>query len=376
MPRWKKNKSVRAQQKEQARLREELELEARKEFQHIDELASLVIARDRGSEPFHRLFPYRQGFSPELVRVFLNQAQPASGTILDPFSGGGTTAIECAREGAPALGFDVVPALLFIASSLFEDEIPALPDDLADTSFRNLCLRLKHPAHVAMALCCAARTVTGEGREKQADSSPLEMLRAQMAMLFEDRSRERLRGGFFVQADARELPLADGCVGGILTSPPYIAKYDYEVVTKKISALYADLGGGRSGFQIAGGKRLKAPPPRRKCHEAAEEAIAELAGKSGAKGSGMIRAYFLDVERMIAECARVLADEAPMWMVIAGADVCGVYIPSDLIAKDIAITRGLHLEALCHVRHLRHSGKILGSIENAAPRESLICLRK
>ena len=42
-----------------------------------------------------------------------------------------------------------------------------------------------------------------------------------------------------IVGDARALPLADGCVGGVLTSPPYLSRYDYSRITGALDAAVA-----------------------------------------------------------------------------------------------------------------------------------------
>jgi len=80
-------------------------------------LATLVTAEGGRREPFHRWIPYKQGFSPELVRQFLQekprtQKEWASHPILDPFSGSGTCVVECARHGVCASGVEAIAARL------------------------------------------------------------------------------------------------------------------------------------------------------------------------------------------------------------------------------------------------------------------------
>ena len=55
----------------------------------------------------HRLHPYLGKFVPQLVEIFLRRYFAAGQTILDPFSGSGTTLVECTTFGAHSVGVDI-----------------------------------------------------------------------------------------------------------------------------------------------------------------------------------------------------------------------------------------------------------------------------
>lgn len=90
------------------------------------------------SRPRHRWFPYKEGFSPSFVTQFLKEhVKESSGTIYDPFSGVGTTALEASRLGYFGLGTDTSPLSTFVAQTkatvlnpkeleIFEDTIDLL----------------------------------------------------------------------------------------------------------------------------------------------------------------------------------------------------------------------------------------------------------
>ena len=73
---------------------------------------SLVSFQANKSTPFYRWFKYREGFSQELVRYFLNQFKSQSqegARILDPFAGAGTTLTTATKEGWHATGIELLP---------------------------------------------------------------------------------------------------------------------------------------------------------------------------------------------------------------------------------------------------------------------------
>jgi DNA modification methylase len=55
----------------------------------------------------HRLHPYLGKFVPQLVEIFLRRYFKPGQTILDPFSGSGTTLVECSTFGAHSVGVDI-----------------------------------------------------------------------------------------------------------------------------------------------------------------------------------------------------------------------------------------------------------------------------
>lgn len=65
---------------------------------------------------FHRWYNFVLGFSDQLVQPLLDTlAITSKDTVLDPFCGTGTTLIECAKRGIPAIGIDANPFAIFSA---------------------------------------------------------------------------------------------------------------------------------------------------------------------------------------------------------------------------------------------------------------------
>jgi hypothetical protein len=59
--------------------------------------------------PVHRWVPWIAGFSSDFVSNALTTYLPKSGTVLDPFSGVGTTLVEAVEHGHDAIGFEINP---------------------------------------------------------------------------------------------------------------------------------------------------------------------------------------------------------------------------------------------------------------------------
>jgi DNA modification methylase len=79
---------------------------------YAGDLSSFVLNR---LLPRHRWFEFKEGFSAELVRIAISEANSKRPRILDPFSGSGTTVVEAARQGCSATGIEVNPFLVDVA---------------------------------------------------------------------------------------------------------------------------------------------------------------------------------------------------------------------------------------------------------------------
>jgi hypothetical protein len=64
------------------------------------------------SEPVHKWYRLTPSFSPGLVRFFFEEFEiSARDLVLDPFSGRGTTGIECQKHGIPCVAYEINPSL-------------------------------------------------------------------------------------------------------------------------------------------------------------------------------------------------------------------------------------------------------------------------
>lgn len=104
------------------------------------------------SLPRHRWYDFKEGFAEKLVRAAIESAGTRQPHVLDPFSGGGTTAVTCGRMGVSATAIEINPFAAFasrakcspraenIAKSkaalqrICEEGLPELPSPLEGVS--------------------------------------------------------------------------------------------------------------------------------------------------------------------------------------------------------------------------------------------------
>ncbi|MBE9010688.1 site-specific DNA-methyltransferase [Pseudanabaenaceae cyanobacterium LEGE 13415] len=80
------------------------------EYQEVD--IGDVTFKAGQTEPVHRWYRLTPSYSPGLVRFLINEFQITQNHfVIDPFSGRGTTVIECQKRGIPALGIEINPLL-------------------------------------------------------------------------------------------------------------------------------------------------------------------------------------------------------------------------------------------------------------------------
>lgn len=210
-----------------------------------------VKARERTS-----LYPWRGQFSPGLVDLLLEVYSEKGMIVLDPFVGSGTTLFEATRRGLECYGAEINPAAAQLASmAKFVNLDKAARSRSFDSAEKLLEEHLGGllPAslftmHVENPIEISVETAVRQMLDAATDD-PVYSLLATSVMLamgdganveakdvydayFKNRSivaklRFSPRTCEVLLADARCLPLPNGSVDLVITSPPYINVFNY-----------------------------------------------------------------------------------------------------------------------------------------------------
>ncbi|MCY3973853.1 MAG: DNA methyltransferase [Candidatus Dadabacteria bacterium] len=258
----------------------------------------------------HWFYPYKGKYHPQMVRALANILNLREGdTLLDPFIGSGTTAVEGSLLGLKVVGIDISPLCVLISKvktnalhHLSKIEKSCLKDSMfeenaADYKVRN---QLRSPVKSFELLARMIATSDSVRRNRNFDKM-LSQNRAKMLesiRLMKDACEKTgispLPADIKI-GDARKLPFTDKSVDGIITSPPYSLALNYvENDSHSLASLGYDL------------KRIKD----------------EFIGVRGT-GGGKIDLYEQDMEQAYSEMARVLKPSGKAAIVIGDATVNG-----------------------------------------------------
>lgn len=83
-----------------------------------DHYKNLVNFSTNLDTPYHKWFPYREGFSSQLIKelIIISGTKPGE-SVVDPFCGSGTTNVVAALLGYDTLGLDINPMSAFITDA-------------------------------------------------------------------------------------------------------------------------------------------------------------------------------------------------------------------------------------------------------------------
>ncbi len=198
----------------------------------------------------HWIYPYKGKFHPQMIRALLNIIGIKEGeTVLDPFIGSGTTAVETQLIGSNCIGIDISPICVLqsrvkvesievieeiinnkeallnkIEPSLFNQEERSFLDainDLKNEKVKNF---------YKMAYLVAVSDNARRGRDFRQSFYKNLQLMIKSIMDYNDIVEElniKLGKINIILGDSRNLNLEDETIDGIITSPPYSIALDY-----------------------------------------------------------------------------------------------------------------------------------------------------
>lgn len=305
----------------------------------------------------HWFYPYKGKFHPQMVRALLNIIGLEQGdTVLDPFVGSGTTAVEAQLLGINCVGVDISP-LCVLQSRVKVESVEVLQKILQwkekvvslNSSKRSLDETIesipneKGKNFYKMAELIAISDEARRGKDfSKAFLKNLELMIASVKD-YADVSKElslSLGKVDIKTGDARKLPLASESIDGIITSPPYSIALDY--VANDAHALKA-LGHNLSDVK---------------------EKVIGVRGERQNK----IDLYNEDMKKSLQEMFRVLKPNKYAVIVVGNATYHGNEIKTAEFITDYAETIGFEL--------IKNIEKTIFGLYNVMQKENILIFKK
>jgi tRNA G10 N-methylase Trm11 len=311
----------------------------------------------------HWIYPYKGKFHPQMIRALLNTIGLEHGdTVLDPFIGSGTTAVEAQLLGINCIGIDVSPLCVLQSKvktesinvlspimewkeeitkrtkhSLFNPEGKTLDDTI------NLIRNAEVKNFYKMAKLVAISDNARRGREfSNAFLKNLEMMISSVGDYCQIVKKLNLSLGEIdiKTGDSRALPLSNDSVDGIVTSPPYSIALDY--VSNDAHALK------ELGYNLS-------------------EIREEFMGVRG-KGQTRIDLYNEDMKKSLKEMYRLLKPNKYAVIVIGNATYSGKEVKTVEFTIDHAEKIGFRL--------VKNIDKIIFGLYNVMQKENILLFQK
>jgi len=353
----------------------------------------------------HDLHAFAAKFPPQLPRAFIRGLTQPNDWVLDPMMGSGTVIVEALLEGRQGIGLDIDPLALLLAHAKtrplamtnlpgtahtvllkarslltdgetveralitrFDDKTKAFIDYwfLPSTQLQlmALILAIEEIEDVLVRrfldLTFSAIIVTKSGgvslARDLAHSRPHRDNTKVPKDAFEQfslrlrknlNSLAQLNGGGVMAAvlagDARAMPLADGIIDLIITSPPYANAIDYMRAHK-----FALVWLGRSITELSTlraqyiGSERAGSFPGLELPEKPEWIINQLSTRDRGKAA-ILRKYFIEMRTVFAEMYRVLRPDAAAVMVVGTSIMRDLDVQTHCCLADIASTCGFEV---------------------------------
>jgi len=298
----------------------------------------------------HWFYPYKGKFHPQMIHALLNILQIKKGeTILDPFVGSGTAALESMLLGINCIGFDISSVCNLISKGKTEsideaEEIINLQKSILSGNKKVDKLEAgKVRNFYKVAELIAHSDVARRGRQFQRafNENVVKMINS-LKDFMDIKNKLKLKLGKIKieKKDARNLPLESNSIDGIITSPPYSIALNYvENDAHSLEALGYDL------------KKVK------------EDFI-------GVRGSGFekFKLYEEDMKKAYSEMYRVLKPGKYCAIVIGNVTYQGKEVDTTQNVIDYCQNIGFSLE--------RKIEKIIYGLYNVMQKEYILIFRK
>lgn len=353
------------------------------------------------TRPFHRWYPFVEGYSADLVGRALDE-QLAGGTVLDPFGGSGTTALAAAMMGRDSVFAEVNPYLAWVADVKINHS-RQVAEDTTSSELRRLAVELNgklpiadedHPLLVAdrnrgyfptgvgervisvqafidatlrgsarevarlalsSALIPASNMVrrTDLRRRVPSDPAPHGLLKTVAQHLRDfaddiDRHAHEIRGSVRqVAGDVRDPWIETPEVSLVVTSPPYLNGTNYcrntklELLTLGFIENEHQLSALRLSMISAGINNVSKRRAEAEAIECVEPVALQLEEVAyDFRIPTLVRTYFSDMKGALSQVRRHAVSGAHMYFDIGDSRYSGVHVPTHSILRQIAEMEG------------------------------------
>lgn len=257
--------------------------------------AMLLKSRADGKAKAFDSLPWRGQASPDFVGKLLENYATGS-SVLDPFSGSGTTLFQAQMRDLPCIGADINPAAFLISSRVqiagisskhrdrLVSEAQAVIAGICRNRFRSVEAQIDYqrmPEITGLKLVVSLAVMAGLGSTGQYAPEKIATGFSKISRMVEAFHAKSITCQSLL-CDARQLDIADGSVGLVLTFPPALTNILY----------YRNY---RSAVELLGWK------PR-------ESALSEIGsnGKISQNTFFSVIQYCLDMHQVLLESSRVL----------------------------------------------------------------------
>jgi DNA modification methylase len=404
-------------------------------FETRFDLRQLVTYVPNKNIPVYNWFKYKEGFSRDLVFRLIKELDiKRDEIILDPFAGCGTTLLACKEYGYPAVGLEILPIAVYVAKiklldwpdlhmlsqnveELFKKKIDkpksqfpdvriiakAFPRDVQNQIlfYKEAIQEFDSPVRdfLMLGLISILEQISYTSKDGQflrlveKEIPPVKnVLRRQLTQMVADlRKQEQFlfknekASVRIFEGDARESCLPKeywGKVKGVITSPPYLNRYDYsrtyalELCTISVET-FDELRNIRHKLL-----RSHIESKKHKGNEIHLPAMDEILSALDQKKLNnnripiMIQGYFEDMDLAIKNLTLYLKKGGKVALVVANAQFEGEYVPTDLMLCELAKQYGFETEKIWITRFKGNSSQQMAKYGRRPVRETIVFWRK
>jgi len=400
----------------------------------------LVSSIPDKNKPIFNWYYYKPSFSSVLVESMINHLKiTKDNTILDPFCGIGTTALVCKQKDVNSLNCDISPLAIFVSKVKTNSyNIPQLkqiiketlnkpyvkptkvpttyyirksydPDDLFQFQYYlNLFNEIKDKKYsdfMKLALISIMDKFTIARKDgaflrfnPPGNKLPISELKPELIKKLKSMLDGHINKiDYFINkndrdsgndikleikiGDSRNLPFKDGCCDYIITSPPYLNRYDYtRLYALELEFLFLDDDGLkklrkntlRSHTEAAGYeyKDVKSTIFKTTIDEIKKRKLSNIQIPS------MIKSYFSDMQYCLEEYSRVLKENGKVVLIVGNSRFSGIHVEVDSILCEISESLNFTVDEIIVAKLRGSSVQQIGYYGEIPLRESIIICSK